>query len=362
MIEPDALPCGVVPEDEPEIVEQEPKGIEMEDIGGTDPMEVDDALQGVIDVNDDDDFSLPMPSAGGDPLPDFIPVGDPPKLLEQKPKAHEKKARPVEPKYRDIRDFDPSVFSRAQDLVWVDPDKMGGVPIRNVEGGRYSAISRAMTSYLRGHRMGQSSPDISKSDLSMDFSSLVRALLDDIPHVKESEVLIVVRNSRQRRFRVQIENRSYGPLQWKPLRIRCIQGHQKFLLDGQGMSSMIKEFFTLDPTWDVKETENPEEHPEYIPQPKKSPLWGSFPRVIYHTCDRSAFESIAEHGLIPGGFPFKTGRGHNYFNSTPPWDARMRKLQGTRAGRPIALAFDTEMLIQEPSSFVRMKQSCPRTG
>ena len=65
VIEPDALPCGVVPEDEPEIVEHVPEGIEMEDIGGTDPMEVDDAMQGVIDVNDDDDFSLPVPSAGG---------------------------------------------------------------------------------------------------------------------------------------------------------------------------------------------------------------------------------------------------------------------------------------------------------
>ena len=75
-------------------------------------------------------------------------------------------------------------------------------------------------------------------------------------------------------------------------------------------------------------------------------MWNEFPRVIYHTCDQSAFLSILENGLIPGGFPYKTGRAHNFFNSTPPWDAKMKKLQGTRAGRPIAIAFDTEMLMQ----------------
>ena len=49
---------------------------------------------------------------------------------------------------------------------------------------------------------------------------------------------------------------------------------------------------------------------------------------------------------MPGGFPEKTGRAHNYFTVIPPWKAQMRKLAGTRAGQPLYLAFDTEMLVQ----------------
>ena len=64
------------------------------------------------------------------------------------------------------------------------------------------------------------------------------------------------------------------------------------------------------------------------------PIWSEFPRVIYHTCDQAAFPSIIKNGSVPGGFPYKTGRAHNFFNPTPPWDAKMKKLQGTRAGRP----------------------------
>ena len=73
----------------------------------------------------------------------------------------------------------------------------------------------------------------------------------------------------------------------------------------------------------------------------------SLPRVLYHSCDRAAMEGIiGTSGLIPGGFPKKTGRAHNYFTTCPPWKAQMRKLAGTRAGQPIYLAFDTELVMQ----------------
>ena len=92
-------------------------------------------------------------------------------------------------------------------------------------------------------------------------------------------------------------------------------------------------------------------------------MWDEFPRVIYHTCDQAAFNSIIRHGLVPGGFPYKTGRAHNFFNSTPPWKAEMKKLQGTWAGRPIAIAFDTELLMQMGSSSLqRMRQSSHQIG
>ena len=109
---------------------------------------------------------------------------------------------------------------------------------------------------------------------------------------------------------------------------------------------MVQKLYTFDQNFNVKDVDDPEIHPNFVARPEGSPMWNDFPRVIYHTCDQSAFLSILENGLIPGGFPYKTGRAHNFFNSTPPWDAKMKKLQGTRAGRPIAIAFDTEMLMQ----------------
>ena len=71
----------------------------------------------------------------------------------------------------------------------------------------------------------------------------------------------------------------------------------------------------------------------------------TLPRVLYHSCDRAAMESIIGTGLIPGGFPKKTGRAHNYFTTCPPWKAQRRKLAGTGAGQPIYLAFDTELAL-----------------
>jgi len=67
------------------------------------------------------------------------------------------------------------------------------------------------------------------------------------------------------------------------------------------------------------------------------------PRVIYHSCDRFAMEKIIEHGLIPGGWPQRTGRAHNFFIASHPWDDAVggKKLARTRAGKQYYLAFDT---------------------
>jgi hypothetical protein len=138
---------------------------------------------------------------------------------------------------------------------------------------------------------------------------------------------------------------SYGKLQWTPVRIRAIQGHRNFLVQEGGMASMIRTMYTFDMDFDVSKVGDPMVHPCFSAMPEGSPIWEDFPRVIYHTCDQAAFLSIICNGLVPGGVPHKTGRAHN-FNSTPPWKAEMKKLQGTRAGRPMAIAFDTELLMQ----------------
>ena len=70
------------------------------------------------------------------------------------------------------------------------------------------------------------------------------------------------------------------------------------------------------------------------------------PRLIYHSCDRMAMEKIIEHGLIPGGWPNRTGRVHNFFITTHPWDVGAKKLAGTRAGKQFYLCFDTELVMQ----------------
>jgi len=57
-------------------------------------------------------------------------------------------------------------------------------------------------------------------------------------------------------------------------------------------------------------------------------------------------DNILQDGLIPGGWPKSSGRPHNYFITMPPWSANMRKLAGTRAGKPMYIAFDLELMMQ----------------
>ena len=274
---------------------------------------------------------------------------DPTSKLKPKKKAMPKRLKVVDEGHGpSAEQFDTSKFATAQDLVWIEPDNMAGVPVRKVDYGRLGSISHAMSDYLRGHRLfhRRPSPEIRRTDLSMDFRALVRHLQGDFAHLREEEVLMVVRNSPMRRFRVQVNGLSSGKLRWTPVRIRAIQGHRAFLVEQGGMSSMIKTMFTFDENFDQTKIDDPSVHPAFSAMPEGSPVWHKFPRVVYHTCVQAAFNSIIKYGLIPGGFPYKTGRAHNFFNSTPPWKAEMKKLQGTRAGRPIAIAFDMELMMQ----------------
>lgn len=111
-------------------------------------------------------------------------AGATPPMLKSKSKAKpEKKAMPklkvVDEGHGPSRqEFDTSIFTSAQDLVWIEPDNMVGVLIRKVDYGRLSAISHSMSEYLRGHRLfhRRPSPEIRRSDLSMDLKALVRHL------------------------------------------------------------------------------------------------------------------------------------------------------------------------------------------
>jgi len=88
-------------------------------------------------------------------------------------------------------------------------------------------------------------------------------------------------------------------------------------------------------------------------------LMQELPRVIYHSCDRFAMEKSVEHGLIPGGWPQRTGRAHNFFIASHPWDDAVggKKLAGTRAGKQFYLAFDTELVVQNGCRLFRTDEA-----
>ena len=90
-----------------------------------------------------------------------------------------------------LKQLDPKTFMNAQDRAWLEPENMAGVRLVRTDYGRYLAISKVMTAYLRGWRKyhGKPSPEFHPEDLSMDFWMLVQFLQRDIPRVTEREVL-----------------------------------------------------------------------------------------------------------------------------------------------------------------------------
>ena len=70
-------------------------------------------------------------------------------------------------------------------------------------------------------------------------------------------------------------------------------------------------------------------------------------------------EKIVEHGLIPGGWPQRTGRAHNFFIASHPWDDSVggKKLAGTRAGKQYYVAFDTELIVQSGCRLFRTDEA-----
>ena len=81
------------------------------------------------------------------------------------------------------------------------------------------------------------------------------------------------------------------------------------------------------------------------------------PKNNYHSCDKGVVSQIIQHGLIPGGWPKSSGRAHSYFIATHPWDANMKKLSGTRAGKPFYVAIDVEMAMQVGARLFRTDEA-----
>ena len=142
-------------------------------------------------------------------------------------------------------------------------------------------------------------------------------------------------------------------LPWKVIAIRAVQGHNKTVLENAKLSSIVKQVFTLDPTFGVKDLDGFKLPKANVRVDLVPELMAQLRRVIYHSCDLLVLEKILEHGLIPGGWPNKTGRAHNHFISGHPWSVGGKKLAGTRAGKQYYVAFDTELVGQSGNCLFR---------
>ena len=277
--------------------------------------------------------------------------------LAIRPKAQPKQVRRpnLEPTLRAIDTEDPSKDLEFAQLpgqeVWLGPEHLRQIPRRDVEWGRFRWISQELTSHLRGHKelKGFDTPDF-EEDGSKPWKPLMECLQKRINQRREWEVLLVIKNSEDERFELKTRlpgntvGATWKGLPYEPVGIKAVQGHNRWVTDRLGHANFIKRVYSLDPDYVPKMVDEGK-----LPRMNMVPdleYLSSLPRVLYHSCDRAAMEGIITSGLIPGGFPKKTGRAHNYFTTCPPWKAQMRKLAGTRAGQPIYLAFDTELVMQ----------------
>ena len=304
------------------------------------------------------------------------PVGRPAEKKMPKPekqKAPELKAMPRTKAPRLSAEADAALkkleeaTEKQEGAVWLDPNDMASrIPKEYCGQGRMRFISTKMSYVLRGHALsyGARSPDIDPMDMSMDFDAVMRTLGYYVSYPKIREVLSIVRNSDTRRFQVKVTQpdlpeATWKGLPWKVVAIRAVQGHNRAVVENAKISSLVKQVFTLDPLFtkeDLDTVKLPRTNlrPDLVPE-----LMANLPRVIYHSCDRLAMEKIVEHGLIPGGWPQRTGRAHNFFIASHPWDESVggKKLAGTRAGKQYYIAFDTELVVQSGCRLFRTDEA-----
>ena len=291
----------------------------------------------------------------------------------EKQKAPESKAMPRQKAPRLSVEADAALrkleeaTERQEGAVWLDPDDMANrIPKEYCGQGRMRFISTKMSYILRGHALsyGARSPDIDPMDMSMDFEAVMKTMAHYVSYPKVREVLSIVRNSDTRRFQVKVAqpdlpDATWKGLPWKVIAIRAVQGHNRAVVENAKISSLVKQVFILDPTF-VKEDLDTGKLPRTNLRPDLVPeLMAALPRVIYHSCDRLAMEKIVEHGLIPGGWPQRTGRAHNFFIASHPWDDSVggKKLAGTRAGKQYYIAFDTELIVQSGCRLFRTDEA-----
>ena len=285
--------------------------------------------------------------------------------VKKKPLSHHTAKAPAGVLDDTVKDKLEQAKERLEDAVWLDPTDLNSrIPYKNVNSnGRLREISGKMSKYLRGHALADNlpSPEMDFSDLSMDWTALREILCTKVKNVVDWEMLQIIRSSDTRRFQLQVrkpdnEKATWKGLPWEPIRLRAYQGHNVFVLKQGKFAPMIKELYTLDPDF-TKAKVDAGDVPRANFRPDLVPELENYPRIIYHSCDKGVVSQIIQHGLIPGGWPRSSGRAHNYFIATHPWDANMKKLAGTRAGKPYYVAIDVEMAIQVGARLFRTDEA-----
>ena len=82
--------------------------------------------------------------------------------------------------------------------------------------------------------------------------------------------------------------------------IRAVQGHNKTVMEHAKLSGIVKQVFTLDPTFGIEDLDTFKLPKTNVRVDLVPELMSQLPRIIYHSCDLFVLEKILEHGLIPG--------------------------------------------------------------
>ena len=118
-----------------------------------------------------------------------------------------------------------------------------------------------------------------------------------------------------------------------PLKMRCVQGHQKKFLEGHDPSIGASRVFCL------------EERKELFAARLTEYGNNGMPKRMYHRTSATAALEILRHGLIPGGVGVtESGKKHCYLS--PYQLSETSYKSGVRADQPYEIAFDTELALR----------------
>ena len=131
----------------------------------------------------------------------------------------------------------------------------------------------------------------------MDFEETMKVLgyLAWTPTIKE--VLSIVRNSETRRFQVKVTkpdlpDATWKGLPWKVIAIRAVQGHNKSVMEHAKLSGIVKQVFTLDPTFGIGDLDRFKLPKTNVRVDLVPELMAELPRIIYHSCNLFGLDKI----------------------------------------------------------------------
>ena len=107
----------------------------------------------------------------------------------------------------------------------------------------------------------------------------------------------IVRNSETRRFQVKVTkpdlpDATWKGLPWKVIAIRAVQGHNKSVMEHAKLSGIVKQVFTLDPTFGIGDLDKFKLPKTNVRVDLVPELMAELPRIIYHSCNLFGLDKI----------------------------------------------------------------------